>query len=86
MTSVVPEGCTKAAALAEYAAGHGITLADVLAVGDFYNDVEILREAGLGVAMGQAPDVVKAAADAVVPDNAHDGCAIALERYALARR
>jgi hypothetical protein len=74
---------TRKAALAEYAAERGIALAEVLAVGDFFNDVEMLREAGFGVAMGHAPDVVKAAANVVVPDNAQDGCAIALERYVL---
>jgi hydroxymethylpyrimidine pyrophosphatase-like HAD family hydrolase len=85
IASSVPEGCTKAAALAEFAAQHGVSLAEVFAVGDYYNDVEMLREVGFGVAMGQAPDVVKAAARAVAPDNARDGCAIALERYVLDR-
>jgi hydroxymethylpyrimidine pyrophosphatase-like HAD family hydrolase len=82
-TSVVPAGCSKASALAAFAAERGIALAEVLAVGDWYNDVEMLAEAGWGVAMGQAPDEVKAAADAVVPDNTHDGAAIAIERYLL---
>jgi len=85
LTGAVPETCTKAAALADYAAEHGFTLAEVLAVGDFYNDLEMIREAGFGVAMGQAPDLVKAAADAIAPDHAHDGCAVALERYILGR-
>ncbi|HEV8636818.1 MAG TPA: HAD hydrolase family protein [Chloroflexota bacterium] len=54
-------------------------------MGDYLNDVEMLREVGWGVAMGQAPDVVRAAADAVTLDNAHDGCALAIERYVLGR-
>jgi hydroxymethylpyrimidine pyrophosphatase-like HAD family hydrolase len=82
-TSVVPAGCSKASALAAFAAERGIALADVLAVGDYHNDVEMLTEAGWGVAMGQAPEAVKAVADAVVPDNTQDGAAIAIERYLL---
>ena len=39
--------------------------------------------AGFGVAMGHALDVVKTAANVVVPGNTQDGCAIALERYVL---
>ena len=61
--------CTKATALAEFEARHGIGLQQIMAVGDYLNDVEMLGEVGWGVAMGQAPDVVKAAADAVTLDN-----------------
>jgi hypothetical protein len=82
-TSVMPVGCSKATALATFAAERGIGLADVLAVGDYYNDVDMLAEVGWGVAMGQAPDTVKAVADAVVPDNTQDGAAVAIERFLL---
>jgi hypothetical protein len=75
--------CTKATALAEFAARQGIGLHQIMAVGDYTNDVEMLREVGWGVAMGQAPAEVKAVADAVTLDNAHDGCAVAIERYLL---
>ncbi|MDQ3702244.1 MAG: HAD hydrolase family protein, partial [Chloroflexota bacterium] len=75
--------CTKATALAEFATRHEIGLHQIMAVGDYLNDVEMLREVGWGVAMGQAPDAVKAAADAVTLDNARDGCAVAIERYVL---
>ena len=82
-TDVSPAGCTKASALARFAAQHGITLSETFAIGDFFNDVEMLQEVGWGVAMGHAPDAVKAAADAITLDNANDGCALALERYVL---
>jgi 5-amino-6-(5-phospho-D-ribitylamino)uracil phosphatase len=84
-TGITAAGCSKASALARYAAGHGIQLANVLAVGDYLNDVEMLAEVGWGVAMGQAPDALKKVAKAVVPDNVADGAAIALERYVLGR-
>ncbi|QDP94956.1 HAD family phosphatase [Microlunatus elymi] len=62
---IVPEGVNKASALADVAARLGIDRADVLALGDGRNDVEMLQWAGRGVALGQAPDEVKAIADAV---------------------
>ena len=62
---IAPDGVNKATALAEVAAGVGVTAGDVLAFGDGRNDIEMLRWAGRGVAMGDAPDEVKAAADDV---------------------
>ena len=84
-TDVSPAGCSKASALARFAAQHDVDLSEAFAIGDFFNDVEMLREVRWGVAMGHAPDTVKAAADAVTLDNAHDGCAVAIERYVLGR-
>lgn len=57
---------------------------NTMALGDSGNDITMLRTAGLGVAMGNAPEIVKAAADAVTETNVNDGAAIAIERYALA--
>jgi HAD superfamily hydrolase (TIGR01484 family) len=62
---IAPDGVNKATALAEVATGFGVPAADVLAFGDGRNDIEMLRWAGRGVAMGDAPDEVKAAADDV---------------------
>jgi hydroxymethylpyrimidine pyrophosphatase-like HAD family hydrolase len=69
---IAPDGVNKATALAEVAAGFGVPAADVLAMGDGRNDIEMLRWAGRGVAMGDAPDEVKAAADDVTK-NFDDG-------------
>jgi hypothetical protein len=82
-TGIAPAGCSKASALARFAAQHDVHLAEAMAIGDFLNDVEMLREVGWGVAMGHAPDALKEVANAVTLDNAHDGAAIALERYVL---
>ena len=54
-----------------------------MALGDSGNDIAMLRRAGLGVAMGNAPDFVKAAADAVAEPFDADGAAKAIEHYAL---
>jgi 5-amino-6-(5-phospho-D-ribitylamino)uracil phosphatase len=83
LANLLPANCTKATALAEFATEHGIGLQQVVAVGDHFNDVEMLKEVGWGVAMGQAPEPVKAIANAVTLDNAQDGCALAIERYVL---
>lgn len=54
-----------------------------MALGDSGNDESMLKRAGLGVAMGNAPAFVQKAADAVTAGCAQDGAAIAIERYAL---
>ena len=56
---------------------------NTMALGDSGNDESMLKKAGLGVAMGNAPDFIKAAADAVTESNENDGAAIAIERWAL---
>lgn len=56
---------------------------NTLALGDSGNDESMLKKAGLGVAMGNAPDFIKTIADAVSEPNDRDGAAIAIERYAL---
>ncbi len=78
---LVPEGVSKASGLSSVAAALGVSQADVLAIGDGRNDTEMLRWAGRGVAMGQAPDEVKAAADAVTDSLADDGTALEIARW-----
>jgi 3-deoxy-D-manno-octulosonate 8-phosphate phosphatase KdsC-like HAD superfamily phosphatase len=57
----------------------------VMAVGDAENDIEMIQLAGVGVAMGQAAEDVKAAADYVTSSNDADGVAEALERFVLTK-
>jgi Cof subfamily protein (haloacid dehalogenase superfamily) len=78
---LAPVGVSKAFGLEQVAAALGIDASDVLALGDGRNDIEMLRWAGRGVAMGQAVEVVREAADAVT-DTVHDeGVATELDRY-----
>ncbi|HEY1348407.1 MAG TPA: Cof-type HAD-IIB family hydrolase [Ktedonobacteraceae bacterium] len=81
--AVLHAGCSKASGVAALAAWYAIPLAQVMAIGDNTNDIGMLRLAGWGVAMGQAPAVVKAAARALTTSNQEDGVALAIERYAL---
>jgi Cof subfamily protein (haloacid dehalogenase superfamily) len=74
----------KGRALHFIAAHYGVALDATLAVGDSWNDLPLLKAAGMGIAMGSAPPELLARADAVVADVAHDGVAEAIERYALA--
>jgi HAD superfamily hydrolase (TIGR01484 family) len=64
---VQPKGTGKATALGKLCGMLGIRKEEVVAFGDDRNDIEMLRWAGLGIAMGNAPDDVKAAADSVAP-------------------
>ena len=65
----------------QLAAQRGIAPAEILAVGDDYNDLDMIRYAGLGIAMGNAVEAVREAADYVTGSNADDGLVQALERF-----
>jgi Cof subfamily protein (haloacid dehalogenase superfamily) len=58
----------------------GVPLAEVAVLGDMSNDLPMFAEAGFSIAMGQAPDNVRAAADAVTLSNEEDGVAVAIDR------
>jgi Cof subfamily protein (haloacid dehalogenase superfamily) len=83
LVDVNREGCTKGATLAEWVAARGLTRDEVMAVGDNFNDREMLEFAGVPVVMGNAVDDLKALGWAVTLDNNHGGVATAIERFAL---
>ncbi len=74
---------SKGKALRWLAQHFGIDPAETMAIGDSSNDLEMLKAAGLGVAMGNASQEVKGVAGAVVGTNAEDGVAEAIERFVL---
>ena len=78
---IAPAGVDKAFGLAEVCRGLGIDAADVLAIGDGSNDIEMLRWAGRGVAVGDAPQHVRDAADAVTDAYADGGTVNELLRW-----
>ena len=61
----------------------GLTAANIMAVGDHFNDIEMLEYVGTGVAMGNAPTPVKAVAQWVAPDVESDGVAAVIEEFLL---
>lgn len=76
-------GVNKGSALLALAGVLGLRPAQVMACGDSGNDLEMVRMAGLGVAMENATDAVKAVADYITADNNHDGVALAIEKFVL---
>lgn len=75
---------SKGAALAHLACLLGVRREEVMAVGDGYNDIEMLDYAGVSVAMGNAHPYVKERADFVTATNEEDGAAKAIERFVFA--
>jgi Cof subfamily protein (haloacid dehalogenase superfamily) len=61
----------------------GLAAHQVMAIGDNFNDVEMLEYAGIGIAMGNAPCDVQAIAQWTAPDVEEDGVAIAIEKFLL---
>lgn len=77
------QGVSKATGL-QFLTGYlGLSMEQVMAIGDSGNDAEMLRAAGLGVAMGNACPEVRLLADAVTADNESDGVAKAIRKYLL---
>ncbi len=81
---VMDASVDKGKALAVVADRLQIPLAEVMAIGDSWNDAPLLESAGFGVAMGSAPAELREIADAVVADVLNDGVAEAIERFVLA--
>lgn len=77
-------GVTKGSSLNYLIQKLGITREEVIAMGDSYNDQAMIEFAGLGVAMGNAPDDIKAIADYVTDTNMNDGVAKVVEEFVLA--
>ena len=75
----------KGSALRAIAAHAGLALDEVAAIGDMTNDLAMLEIAGFSIAMGNAPDAVKAAVDAVTASNREDGFAKAVREMVLPR-
>jgi len=76
---------TKGHALRFLAAHYGIPLAETIAVGDAWNDREMIEAAGLGVAMANAVPGLKELADFVTLSNNEDGVRHVLEKFVLTR-
>ncbi len=81
--NLVDPGVSKGRALEALASHLGISLTEVIAIGDGTNDISLLSCAGLAIAMGNAPDEVKAVADYITLDVEHSGLAAAIERFLL---
>lgn len=78
---IMPENIDKAVSLEKLCEYVGVTREQLAACGDGYNDMPMIRYAGLGIAMANAKEPVREAADVITLSNDEDGIAAALEKY-----
>ena len=78
------QGVEKGQGLAHLAQKLNLPMEQIIVVGDADNDESMIREAGFGVAMGNANENIKGLADIIVADNDHGGCAQAIDDVLLA--
>jgi 5-amino-6-(5-phospho-D-ribitylamino)uracil phosphatase len=80
---IMSPGNSKWRALSRLIELEGFTAEQVIGIGDEVNDLEMIRHAGLGVAMGNAIPAVKAVANYITHSNEEDGVAHVVERFLL---
>ena len=78
---IMPQNIDKAASLQKLLGSLGLTQDQMICCGDGYNDVSMIEFAGVGVAMANAQDVVKDAADFITGSNNEDGIVAVIEKY-----
>ena len=78
---ISPRGVTKALGLQILCRYLGIPIEESVAVGDADNDIDVLKAAGLSVAMGNANKTVKDLCDVIVADNDRDGVVEVIDRF-----
>ena len=81
--NVLAKGVGKGEALQTLAPYLGVTLTEIVAIGDGSNDISLLSRVGLAVAMNNAPDELKAVADYVTGDVGHSGVSQAIKKLLL---
>ncbi|WP_088101966.1 Cof-type HAD-IIB family hydrolase [Halalkalibacter urbisdiaboli] len=77
------KGVNKAKALNKVCQRLGFTMENVMALGDSLNDIAMIQGAGLGIAMGNAQESVKEAANWITATNIEDGVAQAIQKWVL---
>ncbi len=82
-TDVVPKGSSKSVGIDKILEYYGISLEDTMAFGDGGNDIQMLQHVAIGVAMGNAADDVKEAADYVTDSVDNDGVYKALRHFGV---
>lgn len=81
---IMNEQATKGRALQELSAMWNVPASEILAIGNYYNDLEMIEFAGMGIAMANSPDQVKARAIDVTDSNNHEGVHKALVKHCFA--
>lgn len=78
---IMPGKASKTSAINCLQKKFNVDKTEIIAMGDNYNDIDMIEYAGLGIAMGNAPEDVKKHADYVTSTNDEDGVAEALKKY-----
>jgi Cof subfamily protein (haloacid dehalogenase superfamily) len=84
LVELLPTGVSKGTALAFILDYLGVSAQETMCFGDNCNDLDMIRQAGIGVAMGHAPEAVRSGADYVTGTNDEDGVAHAIQKFVLA--
>jgi len=74
---------SKSSAMKDLLTSMDLTMDRAVSIGDYYNDIDMLQNAGLGIAMGNAPDEVKMYADEITASNDHNGLKLVIDKYFL---
>ncbi|MCC5919061.1 MAG: Cof-type HAD-IIB family hydrolase [Cyclobacteriaceae bacterium] len=72
---IAPKSISKSSSLKQLLTNYGHKMSEVVAFGDNYNDIEMLKDVGIGVAVANAKDEVKKIADEITDSNKEDGVA-----------
>lgn len=83
LVEVVSRGCDKGDALRFLAGYYGVPVEQTIGIGDNHNDLPLVQAAGLGVAVGNAAESLKRAADVVSPRCEEDGVGYIVRKYGL---
>ncbi|WP_075272424.1 pyridoxal phosphatase [Yersinia pseudotuberculosis] len=81
---IAQAGNSKGKRLQQWVESQGLSMQEVIAFGDNFNDLSMLEAAGLGVAMGNSDDAIKQRADLVIADNEQPGIAAVIRQHVLA--
>ncbi|AYF53528.1 Cof-type HAD-IIB family hydrolase [Clostridium botulinum] len=80
---IMNKGVSKGKGVQKLAEFYGLTSDEVICMGDGENDLSMIEYAGLGIAMGNAPDFIKEKANYITDTNDNDGVAKAIEKFVL---
>lgn len=83
LLEMMPPGINKAVSLARFANSLSYSAEEVMACGDNANDIEMVKWAGIGVAVANATDALKAAADYICVNERSEGAEEAIKRFVL---
>ncbi len=83
---IMPKNVDKASSLDKMLETIGMTRENVICCGDGFNDVSMIKYAGIGVAMGNAQQAVKEVADYITSTNDEDGLVQVIDRFILGRQ